>query len=908
MQLSIVNKYTLSGIALGLAFPLVAWSLEIFLSGLTLSPATLVLIHQNNSIHYIVNTAPVVLGAVFYFLGRANQRTLNRNDFSSLIQLSLVKKEQKRLSDLIRLRVATNKIQKVSENIENVQKIETIEKNILKIVSHALKVERVSIWYYKDDKNSIVAKVLYKQNSVAKYEDIYESGMTFSYKDYPDYFSALTKETTIVADDAISDIRTREFKDNYLKPLGISSKLDVAIRLHNKSIGIICLEHTGEMRQWDLYEQDFATSASSSLALILETYERVKSETRLNTILSTMVDGLITMDDMGTVESFNPSSETIFGYSAKEVIGQNIKMLIPPHFSDNHDQYLKNYRDTGEIKILGKTGREVEGKKKCGMVFPLAVSISEMHIGGVRKFSSVIRDITEVKLAQAETKRIADELTQLVDTANAPIFGIDSSGFVNEWNQMAAQITGYEKAEVLGKDLVAEFITDEHKEPVKEVLDNALRGEDTANYEFPLFTKDERRLDVLLNATTRRDVDGNIIGVIGVGQDITALRDKESALYQSQKMEAVGQLTGGIAHDFNNLLSVISGNLRFLKQDIGETSNDINELFEDAMSAADDGAELTQRLLSFSRNRALEPELNNVNETMEKLVRFLSRTLVDNIELIVDLPNDVLFIKVDRFQLENALLNLTINARDAMPEGGTITINAIQYHHSDNDNSDRFILAEGDYININVTDTGSGINSEDLEHVYEPFFTTKDIGKGTGLGLSMVHGFLQQSQGNCNISSHLGEGTTVSMYFPEVAEIKVIEKANENEALSLRGSEVILVVEDESRVRRVTLRDLKKLGYKTLEAENADMAISIIETGEHIDLLFSDVLMPGNIDGQMLGVWTEENHPKIKVVLTSGFSKGKTDAAKDKEHPFPLIRKPYSIDNLAKQIRTTLLK
>ena len=438
------------------------------------------------------------------------------------------------------------------------------------------------------------------------------------------------------------------------------------------------------------------------------------------------------------------------------------------------------------------------------------------------------------------------------------------------------------------------------------MLDNALKGVETANYEFPLKTKGGKSLEILLNATTRRNLEGKIIGVIGIGQDITELRQKESALHQSQKMEAVGQLTGGIAHDFNNLLSIISGNLRFLQQDIGEVGPEINELFEDAMSAANDGADLTQRLLGFSRNRALQPEIKNVNKTIDKFISFLSRTLGKNIELIIDLPSDDLLISVDPSQLENALLNLSLNARDAMPEGGTITINATRYHHG-NDGMYDLVLTEGNYIKVSVSDTGAGIKAEDLPHVYEPFFTTKDVDKGSGLGLSMVYGFLQQSQGNCHISSELGKGTTVSMYFPEVQGREYIDNLEGEDELSLRGSEVILVVEDEPRVRRVTLRDLKKLGYETLEAENADIAKTIIESGEPVDLLFSDILMPGEMNGHMLGIWTEENHPEIKVVLTSGYSKGISDVSRDKAHSFPLIRKPYTVEKLAKQIRATLL-
>ena len=344
----------------------------------------------------------------------------------------------------------------------------------------------------------------------------------------------------------------------------------------------------------------------------------------------------------------------------------------------------------------------------------------------------------------------------------------------------------------------------------------------------------------------------------------------------------------------------------FLQQDLGETSVEINELLEDATSAADDGAELTQRLLGFSRNRPLQAEIRNVNDTLENSVRFLSRTLGDVIELAVVLPDERLFINVDPSQLENALLNLCINARDAMPEGGMITLSATRYHPGEDDG---LILPAGDYVKVSVTDTGVGISPEDMQHVYEPFFTTKDVGKGSGLGLSMVFGFTQQSNGACSIDSTPGEGTTVSMVFPEFMERRDVDRKPEDEEKEqLGGTEVILVVEDEPRVRRVALRDLRKLGYKTLEAENADIAKTIIESGEPIDLLFSDILMPGEMDGHMLAIWTEENYPQIKIVLTSGYSKGKAKVREDREHPFPLLRKPYSAEKLAKQIIATLEK
>jgi len=822
---------------------------------------------------------------------------------------------------------------------------------------------------------------------------------------------------------------------------------------YNQKISIQTFDEVGQLgssfnrmstklRQ-SLDERDHAEQALHEAHDTLEirikerTAEREQVTAELTQLIDTANAPIFGIDEKGLVNEWNQQAAIITGFSKKEVMGHD---LVENYITEDYKEPVKQVLDNAlkgeelanyEFPLYTKDGKRIE-------VLLNATTRRDMD-GNITGVIGIGQDITEAKLAQAERELVSSELTQLINTANAPIFGIDTEGKVNEWNKQAVIITGFSKEDVIGHDLVENYIAENYKTPVKQVLDNALKGEDIANYEFPLYTKDGKRIEILLNATTRRDMDGNISGVIGIGQDITErvrseselrrsetllstsqsiahigswelnliddvfwwtdeaiqilgisqdtptlnfesffarihpddrdwvkesyleslqdhtpfevthriehpsqgirwvhaiaettyntdgtplttigtlqdltdIRAKENALNQAQKMEAVGQLTGGIAHDFNNLLSIISGNLRFLQQDIGQSTVEINELFEDAMSAVDDGAELTQRLLGFSRSRTLQPEIKNVNDTIEKFTRFLSRTLAVGIELDTNLPDENLFISIDPSQLENALLNLTINARDAMPNGGKITISAERYHQGDGDgdgDGDKYssTLTEGDHIKISVTDTGTGIKAEDLAHVYEPFFTTKEVGKGSGLGLSMVYGFTQQSNGACHIDSTPGQGTTISMYFPEVREKVTTEKSKDEEEQTIRGTEVILVVEDEPRVRRVTLRDLKKLGYKTLEAENAAVAKAIIESGEPIDLLFSDILMPGEMDGHMLAVWTEENYPKIKIVLTSGYSKGKADVSRKKAKPFPMIRKPYSTDKLAKQIRTTL--
>ena len=629
--------------------------------------------------------------------------------------------------------------------------------------------------------------------------------------------------------------------------------------------------------------------------------ENASIKERLLSFFNVSQEGIL-FHDQGIITDVNTKATELTGYGHDEMVGQSVLEFVAPESKQMIAQNIV-------IKSAVPHEFEVISQRKDGSKFNTEVLSDDIKVQGRQQRVVSFRDITKRKTLESEFIQVATELIQLIDTANAPIFGVNTELQVNEWNKAVEKITGFSKDEVMGCSFIHQFIEDTDQKSVTDILTAGLEGRETAYFELNLKTRSGADAIVRFNTTTRRDMNDHITGVISIGQDITEQRQKEDALNQAQKMEAVGQLTGGIAHDFNNLLSVISGNLRFLREDFSESSVEINELFEDAMSAVDDGAELTRRLLSFSRNRQLRPVIKNIGHLIDDFSRFLSRTLGAGVRLDIDVPDTSLFINVDLSQLENALLNLSLNARDALPNGGTITIRVTQYHHGDGDGDGdgySLALAPGNYIKISVIDEGTGISSEDLLHVYEPFFTTKDIGKGSGLGLSMVYGFTKQSNGACYIDSTPGEGTTVSMYFHEVMEDKAIEISNREDTSSFPGSEVILVVEDEPRVRRVTLRDLKNLGYQTLEAENAAVAKTIIESGEHIDLLFSDILMPGEMDGYKLGVWTEKYYPEIKVILTSGYTKNKAASCGVEESPFPLVRKPYVINKLAKQIRTTL--
>lgn len=508
----------------------------------------------------------------------------------------------------------------------------------------------------------------------------------------------------------------------------------------------------------------------------------------------------------------------------------------------------------------------------------------------------------------AAALRVSEERFRLLGLAtNDLIWDADLRSGEVWWSESLLTRFGYDP-EGPGTDLVSSqrWIHPDERKQVAGSLDRVIEsGESNWSSEYRFVCADGRMLDVVSRAVVLSDESGKPIRVIGSTSDVTELRVLEKKLRQSQKMEAVGQLTGGIAHDFNNLLTIILGSAEALA-DIHADDPDARELTRHTIQAAERGANLTARLLSFARLQALAPEYLNPGELLSGIEGLIRRTIDEDIEIAIKVAADVLPIEVDRGQLENAVLNLVINARDAMPEGGRLTIETDNVMLSGEDLLHHDGMTAGRYVIIAVTDNGCGMSRDIMERAFEPFFTSKAAGKGSGLGLSMVWGFVRQSSGQAQIYSEPGEGTTVRLYFPAAKGPAMQAKAQPAAAGLTGGTERILVVEDNELVRQHVAAQLSGLGYRVNAAASAAEALDVIDGGWDVDLLFTDVVMPGGMNGKQLADAAQLRQPSLKVLFTSGYTEDAIVHQGRLDPGVNLLGKPYRRAELVAKVRQVL--
>jgi len=631
-------------------------------------------------------------------------------------------------------------------------------------------------------------------------------------------------------------------------------------------------------------------------SLIGQQKEILDRELRLEAVLTSAGEGIVTIDETGIIQTFNLAAESIFGYTADQVLGQNISMLMSLPDGETHDDYLENYLRTDIAKIIG-TGRRVQARRKDGELVPIYLTVSKVQQGQNVSFTGIMRDLSGEEKMNAELQ----QLSSAVEQSPVSIMITNAAGNIEYVNPRFYDITGYREDEVLGENPRFLSSGQTSKENYKELWGTVSKG----GIWRGVFQNKKKNGDPFWLSSTIcpvRDQEGEITRYISINEDITDARKKESMLTQAMKLEAIGRMTDGISHDFNNLLTVIRGNLRFLKQDMVYEDEDHVDLLDDALSAAQDGADLIKRLLAYSRRQELDVHSMNINNILVAMERLLQRS-VPEISIKMELDNDIDNTLVDKNRLESAVLNMVTNARDAMPDGGNIVISTMQETVNETKRDDD--LSFGDFIVLTVTDDGIGMNDETRLRAVEPFFTTKTVETGTGLGLTMVSDFVQQCGGKLHIDSAPDKGTSIKLSFPSVAGTDdCVIKVEEDDDLPA-GEETILVVEDSERVRQFACRTLDRLGYKALYAEDAAAAMEILQQNQQIDLLFADIVMPGDINGRELAHVALKTWPDIKVLLTTGME---PESDKENRNPdeIPLLPKPYSSSQLAQRIRVVL--
>ena len=666
-----------------------------------------------------------------------------------------------------------------------------------------------------------------------------------------------------------------------------------------------------EDRQVAILFNDITTRKRVELELEARVVERTKelSENRTSTksILDTVLDAIVTIDERGTIDLFNPSAERMFGYRPDEVLGQNVKMLMPEAFAAHHDDYLHAYLSTGVAKIIG-IGREVVGRRKDGSTFPVDLAVAEIRGDPAPRFVGTMRDLTEAKRAREALEREHALSNGIVSTARVIILRLDQESRILDFNPYMEELCGYSLEEVRGKDWFATFVPEQENGRLREVFDRAIGGDRTRGNVNPIRRKDGSEVLVEWYDATL-EVPGEATSLICIGHDVTARVKLEKEYLQAQKMEAVGRLAAGVAHDVNNLLAGLAGGLRIISKEV-PAGGAAREMLEEVRQEVERGAAITRRLLDFSRVGKRKPAWIHPREAVAGAERMIRRLIGEDIEVHVACEASSSRIFADPGQVEQALLNLAINARDAMPRGGKLEIRSRDVDFSAADVQRMGCrLAPGPHVVLSVADTGCGMDEETMKRAIEPFFTTKGTGLGTGLGLPSVVATMEQCGGHLEIESTLGAGTKVSLHFPceKLAAVQPVPSDPGRPAEGGKGGrERILLVEDEPLVRIGVTHILRELGYAVSPVKDANAAMTALEAPDRgFDLLLTDVVLPG-LSGPELTKLAQEKSPGLRCLLMSAFPAEEL-VAQGRIAPGTLtLEKPFTDEQLVEKIRLAL--
>jgi PAS domain S-box-containing protein len=622
-------------------------------------------------------------------------------------------------------------------------------------------------------------------------------------------------------------------------------------------------------------------------------------EGRYRGLLEAAPDAMVVVNHLGEIVLLNAQAEKQFGYRRDELLGQRVTNIIPEGFAERLvADGLRSAADALAQQI--GTGIELVARRKDGSDFPIEIMLSPLDGAGGVLVTAAIRDITDRKRHEYDLSCLA----AVVESSHDAIISLTTAGIVFAWNHGAERIFGYTAAEAIGRSIA--FISPAGR-PVEglTLMERVARDETVEPIETVRVKKDGTQIHVALTLSSIRNSEGKLLGVSTIARDVTESKNLEDMLRQSQKMEAVGQLAGGVAHDFNNLLGVILG-YTGLMLDHMDPEDPNRRAIEEIEKAGDRAALLTRQLLAFSRKQVLQPKVLDLNAVVAGTEKLLQRLIGENIDLRVVLNPQLGRVKADAGQLEQIIMNLVVNARDAMQPGGTLTIETSNVELDDDSAEMHPSSKPGPHAMLSITDTGCGMDAKTKERIFEPFFTTKEFGKGTGLGLSTVYGIVKQSGGSVWVYSEVGIGTTFKIYLPCVDSVAGVAAPMDKPEKIAKGSQTILVVEDEVALLQVTHQSLAAAGYAILAAQSPAEAIRVSESHPGpIHLMVTDVIMPG-MNGAQLATHLSAPRPEMKVLYVSGYTDDTIVRHGVLEPGLAFLQKPFSPKTLARKVREVL--
>jgi two-component system, cell cycle sensor histidine kinase and response regulator CckA len=642
------------------------------------------------------------------------------------------------------------------------------------------------------------------------------------------------------------------------------------------------------------------------------------SEARLAGILNIAEDGIISIDENQRVILYNQGAEKIFGFSEEEIKGQPIEMLMPARFDDRHTQHVRDFARSSEIARRMGDRIEVYGRRKDGSEFPAEISISKLEQKGEIVFTAMVRDISERKQAEVERDTERRLLESLLDQLPVGVLVTNVEGRYVKANQKVCEILGIDSNELTG--MTAE-------EAVRRVEPRRPEGTKYANEELPtkvalqtqrpsgptesiITTPGGKVRRLVSNATPVMIDGGGLFGSVTVVTDMSEQYALQEQLRQSQKMESIGTLAGGVAHDFNNLLTAILGHTQLAMRKLAPADPLQGNLIE-VEKAGTRATTLTRQLLAFSRRQRLDRKTLDLNDTIRDIMKMLRRIIGEDIDMSVQESMDIYPVFADPAQVEQVVMNLAVNARDAMPHGGRLVIDTRNVTLDEEYCREHPYAKPGKYVLMTVSDTGTGMNAETKEHIFEPFFTTKVAGKGTGLGLSMVFGIVKQHEGLIEVYSEVRHGTSFKIYLP--VDERVVKEESPEALSPLRGGkETILVAEDEEALRGLARTILEELGYTVLLASDGTEAVDIYQANRaQVSLLVFDIVMP-RMGGREAYERILEMGGDVPALFMTGYSAEIVQNQFVAQNQFPertgsaLLQKPYSLETFGRKVREVL--